>query len=62
MPPALGMAGSSDHPSSGATMRAAGRFSIPKVLVLVALGALGLAARPAVAEAQAIRTTGNAKW
>ena len=28
-------------------MRAAGRFSIPKVLVLVALGALGLAARPA---------------
>jgi len=34
-------------------MRAAGQFSIPKVLVLVALGALGLAARPAVAEAQA---------
>ena len=34
-------------------MRAADWFSIPKVLVLVALGALGLAARPAIAEAQA---------
>jgi hypothetical protein len=34
-------------------MCAAGWFSISKVLTLAALGALGLAARPAVAEAQA---------
>jgi hypothetical protein len=34
-------------------MRAAGRFSIPKVLVLAAVATLGLAAHPAIAEAQA---------
>jgi hypothetical protein len=34
-------------------MGAAGRFSIPKVLALAAFAALGLAARPAVAKAQA---------